>query len=376
MPPTVSVLTPDAIARDLSLRDLTDPAAGPHAMQLLVEGATAALRDRWRGEVVVRRGRPVVPVEDNYDRLRYEPDAISRDPRYTRYVSDTCLLRTHTSALVPPALRDLARRYVRDVLLVCPGIVYRRDSIDRLHTGTPHQLDLWRVVARPMTDADLDGMIATVVETLLPGLPHRCLPASHPYTENGRQVDVQADGEWVEIGECGLAGRAVLAHAGLDTTRLSGLAMGLGLDRILMLRKGIPDIRLLRSADPRIAGQMLDLEPYRPASSQPAIRRDVSIVVEPGETPESVGDQVRDALGPDAASVEQVEILAATPAEELPPAAAERLGIRSGQTNVLLRVVLRHVDRTLTDREANDLRDRIFAALHRGVSDPRRPPGR
>jgi phenylalanyl-tRNA synthetase alpha chain len=56
--------------------------------------------------------------------------------------------------------------------------------------------------------------------------------------------------------------------------------MGIGRDRVLMVRKGIDDIRLLRSTDPRIATQMLDLDPYRPVSSQPAIRRDVDCGVE------------------------------------------------------------------------------------------------
>ena len=61
-----------------------------------------------------------------------------------------------------------------------------------------------------------------------------------------------------------------------STRRAPGLAMGLGLDRALMLRKGIGDIRLLRSADPRVADQLLDLEPYRPVSSMPPARRDLS----------------------------------------------------------------------------------------------------
>jgi phenylalanyl-tRNA synthetase alpha chain len=73
---------------------------------------------------------------------------------------------------------------------------------------------------------------------------------------------VLADHGWVEIGECGLAHPDVLASAGRNPREWTGLAMGLGLDRLLMLRKGMPDIRLLRSTDPRIAGQMQDLAPH------------------------------------------------------------------------------------------------------------------
>jgi phenylalanyl-tRNA synthetase alpha chain len=87
-----------------------------------------------------------------------------------------------------------------------------------------------------------------------------------------------AAGNWVEVWECGLAHPAVLARAGLAGR--TGLALGLGLDRLLMLRKGIPDVRLLRSADPRIASQMADLAPYRPVSAMPPVRRDLSVAVD------------------------------------------------------------------------------------------------
>jgi phenylalanyl-tRNA synthetase alpha chain len=103
-------------------------------------------------------------------------------------------------------------------------------------------------------------------------------------------------------------------------------------------------------------------------SSQPAIRRDLSIAVDAGEDEETLGDQVRDALGPDADAVEDVAIVSSTPCADLPPAALTRLGARSDQRNLLLRVVLRRLDRTLTDTEANDLRDRIYARLHRGTA--------
>jgi phenylalanyl-tRNA synthetase alpha chain len=99
-------------------------------------------------------------------------------------------------------------------------------------------------------------------------------------------------------------GRAVDVHADdrrvvcLDAEQWSGLAMGLGLDRILMLRKGIDDIRLLRSVDARVTRQVLDLTPYRAVSSQPAIRRDLWIAVDADDTPEQLGDRVREAWAP------------------------------------------------------------------------------
>jgi phenylalanyl-tRNA synthetase alpha chain len=77
---------------------------------------------------------------------------------------------------------------------------------------------------------------------------------------------------------------------------------------------------------------------------------------------------VREALEVDAELVEEVAILSVTPYDALPAPAAQRLGIHEGQSNVLLRVVLRAVDRTLTHAECNTLRDRIYAACHRGTT--------
>jgi phenylalanyl-tRNA synthetase alpha chain len=140
----------------------------------------------------------------------------------------------------------------------------------------------------------------------------------------------------------------------------------MGLDRMLMLVKGIPDIRLLRSADPRIAGQMRDLSAYRPVSSMPPVTRDLSVAVAADEDEETLGDRVREALGTDAACVEEVRVLAATPYDRLPEPAARRLGARAGQKNLLVRVVLRDLETTLTNEAANALRDRIYLAIHQG----------
>lgn len=355
-----------ALERALAVRDLTDPDQGPHAMQALLEQIRQRLCGLWGCEHVVHRASPVVHVADNYDRLHYPADGPARNARYTRYVACDRILRTQTSAMIPPLLERLAERPPRDVLLVCPGLVYRRDVIDRLHTGEPHQVDLWRLRDGPLGMPALREMIAAVVEAALPGVEHRCSPSEHPYTLEGLEIEVNAGDHWVEIGECGLALPALLDEAGLDSLRWRGLAMGLGLDRLLMLRKGIDDIRLLRSADPRIASQLRDLSPYRPVSSQPAIRRDLSLAVDEADSAEELGDRVREALDADAYRVEQVAVLSETPRHQLPPRAQERLGLGAGQKNVLVRVVLRDLERSLTHAEGNLLRDRVYAALHRG----------
>ena len=361
----VSYLDPVQLQRDLGMRDLSEPAEGPHAIQILISQAVERLSDAWKCEVRWCRGPRIVPVADNYDRLGYPAEAITRETRYTRYVDAQTMLRSHSSAMIPPALRRLARQPGDDVLLSCPGIVYRRDAIDWQHTGTPHQLDLWRITRRAMSSTDMDQMIAVLLGALVPGLPHRQQPRTHPYTLDGRQVDVYHGGRWVEVGECGLAHPSVLAAAGLPGR--SGLAVGIGLDRLLMLVKHIPDIRLLRSGDPRITRQMHDLARYQQVSLMPPITRDLSVAVWQDDDEETLGDRVRDALGADTSCVEEIRVLSATPYPQLPAPAIGRLGAKPGQKNLLVRVVLRDLDQTLTNQTANALRDRIYRALHQGT---------
>ena len=373
-------LTPSELQAALALRDLSDPTQGLHAMSLLLSDVTTALQRLWGIGVETHRLSPLVATADNYDRLGYSPNDITRDSRYSRHVSPSVMLRSHTSSGVPALLDSLRGEMGHyDRLHVLPGLVYRRDSIDRTHVGAPHQADLWRLKARGLLGvAELEQMMEAVVGAVLPPSLHpdvqwRATPASHHYTDTGRQLDVlvtQPDGrrEWLELAECGLVAAHVLRGSGLDPRRWAGLALGLGLDRALMLRKGIPDIRLLRSENPDIQTQLLDLHPYRQVSVMPDVRRDLSHVLNSAEDAdvELLGDRARSALGEDAEVLATLEVRSVTPASELPPAAVDRLRVTPEQVNVLLRLVLQPLDRTLTDDEANVLRDRVYLALHRG----------
>jgi phenylalanyl-tRNA synthetase alpha chain len=157
-----STLTPSQLARDLAVRDLTDPTEGGHAIQLLIDAAIA-------------------------------PSPRAGTARCDGTASR--MLRSHSTAMVPSALRTLAAELADDTLVVCPGVVYRRDAIDRLHAATPHQLDLWRITRRSLNHADLCDMVRLLVQALAPGRPYRWEPRVHPYTPDGRQVDVCWDGD-------------------------------------------------------------------------------------------------------------------------------------------------------------------------------------
>jgi phenylalanyl-tRNA synthetase alpha chain len=365
----MDTLAAPAIRHALELRDLTDVAQGTHAMQRLLDRIEQKLAAHWSVPVQRERAHPVVSIEENYDRLLIPRDAVTRDARYTRYLNEEAILRTHSSAIIPSVLDRLSIDPPADVVLTCPGICYRREGIDRHRVGEPHQVDIWRVRvgSNPLGHADLEQMLALIIEAAVPGARWRMVPTEHPYTVGGVQVDVWDSSDWIEVGECGVANSEVLRSSGLPVPPTSALASGLGLDRLLMLAKGIPDIRLLRSTDPRVAEQMLDLAPYVHVSTMPPAKRDLSVATAADVTPEDLGDRVRAALADESSSVESVAVLSETAYEELPPAARARLGISPRQKNVLVRIVVRDLQRTLTDDDANVLRDRIYAAIHEGT---------
>jgi phenylalanyl-tRNA synthetase alpha chain len=360
----VKTLNAEQLEAALACRDLTDPATGPHAVQLVVQRIEDHLSAAWGLPVRRDTGPRVVSVADNYDALGYTSDAITRDSRYTRYCGAGTMLRSHTTARIPQLLPNVTS----EIVLSVPGICYRRDSIDRRHTSTPHQLDVWRIrpAGMALTEADLQELAGLVAAAVLPGRRWWTVPSRHPYTTAGREIYVEDEAGPVEIGECGLAHPRLLAAAGLAGG--SGLAMGLGLDRLVMLAKHIPDIRLLRSDDPRVAGQMLDLAPYQPVSRMPGTTRDLSLAIASDMDLELIGDQVREDLGPDADAIEDIQVMQRTAYEALPEAAIVRMGMRPGQDNVLLRLILRHPTRTLTGEQANAIRDLTYRGLHQGTA--------
>jgi phenylalanyl-tRNA synthetase alpha chain len=359
----ISRLSPERLDRYLALRDLTDPDQGRHAINILMNDLIAAVAE-WSGlpADIVRRP-PIVRITDNYDRLFYEPDAIARSARYSHYIDDIHMLRTHTTAGIPPLLAQTRS----DRLIVCPGLVYRRDLVDRLHVGEPHQVDLWIARQGRLRRAHLLDMIATVVETVLPGQAYRCNETIHPYTMNGLEVEARIGERWVEILECGEIHPWLLNESNLPSQKWSGLAMGIGLDRLIMLIKQIDDIRLLRSVDPRIARQMLSLERYEAVSDQPATYRDLSICVGDPDM-ELLGDRIRNVLGQRSGWVENVELLQASDYASVPEAARGRLGMSPSQHNLLIRVTLRSLDASISKADANRVYDLIYSELHEGTA--------
>lgn len=368
----IKPLTKEALKRYLAIPDLTQ-ADEQHAIKLLYQKIEKYMRSSHpNSQVTVHRKDPIVTVENNYDNLLIPVDNISRSSTYTHYVDEKHILRTHTTAQIPGILRDLSKHDDwEDVVILLPGLAYRRDVTDKKHVGQVHMLEMWRVVKtngdKPIVKDDLLAVVKGVAATAAPGWKLRIVDMPHPYTKQGIEVNAVSGDRDIEILECGLINDQILTNAGLDPKVYSGWALGMGLDRLVMTLKDIPDIRYLRSNNPGITKQMKDLEKYQEVSNQPAIQRDMSYSVPSTYVEEDINEDIREALGDKANILESVEVLSETAHKDLPLKIRERLGIASDQKNVLVRITLRHLERSLKNQEANDIYDDIYSKINYGT---------
>lgn len=354
----------------LELNDLTELKHPAHAIGLLLDEVLEGLKARGWPDAQVLRGPRIVSAQENYGLLGYDPAEVTLGSEHTRWVDEHSLLRTQTTSQIPKALQQAAqnRKAGELILLAAPGITFRRDSRDRWHCAEPHQMDIW-VLGDPQlsTREHLLRLVADILECSVPGMSWIYQSSPHHYTEGGIEVNLLLDKQPIEVLECGCIARSLLQRLGVDPAKHGGLALGMGLDRLTMLRKGIPDIRLLRDPNERVQAQLHDLLPWKVVSRLPSISRDISLAVTPGLSEEVLTEKMLLAAGDNAAWIEEMHIKGRWAMADLPEQAIERLGLLPGQENVLLRVVLRDCSRSITTLEANALYERIQSALHEGA---------
>ncbi|MGJ9373924.1 phenylalanine--tRNA ligase subunit alpha [Nesterenkonia sp. CF4.4] len=193
----------------------------------------------------------------NFDALNIAPDHPSREMQDTFFVEPPeahLVLRTHTS---PVQIRSLLTREL-PVYVLCPGKTFRTDELDATHTPVFHQFE-GLAVDKGLTMADLKGTLEHFARQMFgPDAAIRLRPSYFPFTEPSAELDVwhaQAKGgpRWVEWGGCGMINPAVLRAAGVDPEEYTGFAFGMGIERTLMFRNGVPDMRDMIEGDIRFS---------------------------------------------------------------------------------------------------------------------------
>ena len=211
----------------------------------------------------VYEGDEVVDAWSNFDALTTDRGHPSRSPNDTFYLTDDVLLRTHTS---PDQIRLMEAR-TPPIYAIMPGRVYRRDTPDATHSPTFLQVEAL-VVDRGITLADLKGTVLHFFRQLFgPAREVRMRTSFFPFTEPSVEFDVtcficDAQGcpvckhsGWIEMGGAGWVDPDVFRNVGYDPDEWSGFAFGLGIERIAMLRNGLPDLRLFWENDVRVLEQ-------------------------------------------------------------------------------------------------------------------------
>jgi phenylalanyl-tRNA synthetase alpha chain len=217
-------------------------------------------------------------VEDewyNFDALNFPPDHPAREQYDTMFVagpdgaaSSGVVLRTHTS---PVQIRAMLTRPL-PLYVVSPGKCFRTDTLDATHSPVFHQIE-GLAVDEGLTMADLRGAISAFVDAMFgEGLRTRLRPDFFPFTEPSADVSMEChvcrgastrpgaepcrvcrSQGWIEIAGCGMVNPRVLVACGIDPDRYSGFAFGLGIERALMLRHGVSDIRDTIEGDVRFS---------------------------------------------------------------------------------------------------------------------------
>lgn len=211
----------------------------------------------------VYEGPDIDSVFNTFDALNSPEDHPARDMSDTFYINKDTVLRPHTSSAEVRAEKELKLPYK----IVIPGRCYRCDTPDATHSHTFHQIEMM-VIGEDISMSDLKGSLDYMAKELFgPETKTKFRPHHFPFTEPSAEMDVSCfncggkgcnvckGSGWIEILGCGVTHPHVHQAGGIDTEKYTGFAVGMGVERIAMLKYGIEDIRLLFENDMRFINQ-------------------------------------------------------------------------------------------------------------------------
>lgn len=188
----------------------------------------------------------------NFDALNIPVNHPARSMQDTFYVNSKdsgVVMRTQTS---PVQIRTLLTRDL-PIYIISPGKVFRSDELDQTHTPVFHQVE-GLVVDKGIGMPHLKGTISHFAKTMFgEDVLTRLRPSYFPFTEPSAEIDIFFNGKWIEWGGCGVVNPKVLQGVGIDTDVYSGFAFGMGIERTLMFRNGVTDMRDMVEGDIRFS---------------------------------------------------------------------------------------------------------------------------
>lgn len=211
----------------------------------------------------VEEGPEVEKDYYNFEALNIPKDHPARSEQDTFYINDNIVLRTQTS---PVQVRVMEKQSL-PIKMISPGKVFRSDAVDATHSPIFYQME-GLVIDKNITFADLKGTLELFAQKMFGDKVNtKFRPHHFPFTEPSAEMDATCfvckgegckvcKGEgWIELLGCGMVHPDVLRNCGIDPNEYSGFAFGFGVDRMVMLKYGIDDIRLLYESDMRFLNQ-------------------------------------------------------------------------------------------------------------------------
>lgn len=295
----------------------------------------------------------IIDTHTLFDLFDFPADHVARSTSDTYYADETHVLRTHDTVMwhyflnTPEVKKKIEEKKVLGV--VCYGKVYRKDEIDRKHMNVFHQfggLYLQPDEMGIMPIDELKNVLTQIVQGLFGAdVKFQFLEDTFPYTDPSLQIEVEINGQWIEIMGGGMPKKSALKKMGLEG--YNGWAFGFGLERLAIISMELPDIRLLWSDDERVKKQLKLGQKFNEVSKFPPVVRDISFIVPTDFVPNNYFDLVRE-TAPD--MVEQVELL--DKYEN-----AEKFG--EDKVSYAYRVTYRSLDKTLTGSEVDALHKKL-----------------
>ncbi|MEG0019041.1 MAG: phenylalanine--tRNA ligase subunit alpha [Oscillospiraceae bacterium] len=245
---------------DITLPGKEFPMGKRHPIQLVLD----ELKEIFLGMGFSVASGPEIELDEyNFEMLNMPKSHPARDTQDTFYITENVLLRTQTS---PVQVRTMLKEKP-PIRIIAPGRVYRADEVDATHSPLFHQIE-GLVVDENITMADLKGTLEIFVKKLYgEDIQVRFRPHHFAYTEPSAEMDMTCfkcggkgcrlcKGEgWIEVLGAGIVNPVVLEKCGIDSTKYSGFAFGMGLERLTMNRYNIDDMRLMYENDMRFLSQ-------------------------------------------------------------------------------------------------------------------------
>ncbi len=192
----------------------------------------------------------------NFDALNVPKDHPARDMQDTFFIKGEAgkVLRTHTSNTQIRFMEELVKSGGKPPFaIIVPGKVFRNESTDATHEMQFHQIE-GLMIGENISVADMKGVLLEFFKRFFKGdkVDIRLRPSFFPFVEPGFEIDLKRGEKWIELLGAGMVHPNVLSNCGIDPDVYQGFAFGIGLDRLMMMKLQVPDVRLSYQGDLRI----------------------------------------------------------------------------------------------------------------------------